>query len=88
MLNCRQISRLFSRSQDRPLTFKEKLSLRLHLMLCGACRRFAGQLRFLRQATVLMETRAFTEEPVKLSECARERIKRTLSSCGNNESAV
>lgn len=38
MMMCKQATRLMSLKQDRPLTLKERISLRLHLMMCNACR--------------------------------------------------
>jgi hypothetical protein len=36
--------------QDRKLGFAERLGMRLHLMVCAACRRFEAQMELLRQA--------------------------------------
>lgn len=38
MMMCREATRLMSLKQDRPLTLQERLSLRLHLAMCGPCR--------------------------------------------------
>lgn len=38
MMMCKEATRLMSLKQDRPLTFKERMSLRVHLMMCDACR--------------------------------------------------
>ncbi|WP_136248202.1 zf-HC2 domain-containing protein [Halomonas borealis] len=38
MLMCQQATRLMSLKLDRPLRLGERLSLRLHLAMCGACR--------------------------------------------------
>ena len=51
MLNCKQVNRLLSEEQDRSLTLREKLPLRLHLAMCDGCRVFGRQLSFLRQAS-------------------------------------
>jgi hypothetical protein len=50
MLNCKEVSHLVSQRQDGPLTFGERLKMRLHLLLCDACRRFERQAAFLRDA--------------------------------------
>ncbi len=84
MLNCRQTSQLLSQSLDRPLSFRERLSLRLHLLMCGACRRFAKQLRFLRRAMAAMETRALADGRLRLGGRARERIKQAMRDVGKN----
>lgn len=50
MISCKEASELLSRAQDGPLGLRQKLALRLHLLLCGACARFAKQMDFLREA--------------------------------------
>lgn len=50
MLNCRDATRLMSDAQERPLGWRERLSLRLHLKVCSACRAFQGQMGTLREA--------------------------------------
>ncbi|WMC10869.1 zf-HC2 domain-containing protein [Oceanimonas pelagia] len=49
MLKCRQATRLMSESQERPLTTRETLSLRLHTLMCDACSNFQQQLPVLRR---------------------------------------
>lgn len=78
MMNCQQTSQLLSQSLDRPLSLKERMGLRLHLLMCGACQRFARQLRFLSRAAAGLETRDLADQRVTLGEPARERIKRAL----------
>ena len=48
MDTCRDISALVSRSMDAQLSVGERLRVRLHLAICGACRRFARQVQLLR----------------------------------------
>ena len=50
MLSCREATRLLSQRQDRALTTAENVKLRLHLVVCIACKRFARQLVFMRTA--------------------------------------
>lgn len=47
---CKHTAELLSQGQDRPLTLPEKISLRLHLLLCDGCRNFSRQLDFMRTA--------------------------------------
>ena len=49
-LSCKEASRLLSQSMDRELGVGDAARLRLHLMLCDACRNFSRQLKQLRQA--------------------------------------
>lgn len=51
MMNCHQATRLMSQAQERPLSIREKMVLRFHQSMCAGCRRFEGQVGFLRQAS-------------------------------------
>lgn len=51
MLNCKQNTELLSQSLDRPVTFREKLAMRLHLVMCRGCRNFEKQLTFMRKTS-------------------------------------
>ncbi|MFG6138225.1 MULTISPECIES: zf-HC2 domain-containing protein [Halomonas] len=50
MMMCKEATRLMSLRQDRPLSFQERLSLRLHLAMCGACRECNRQFTLLHEA--------------------------------------
>ncbi len=50
MMNCQQATRLISESQDRPLSWPEKMHLKVHLMMCSGCKNFSLQVPFLSQA--------------------------------------
>jgi len=39
-----------SQAQDRPLSYAERVKLRLHLAACTACTRFSRQMTMLREA--------------------------------------
>lgn len=63
MLNCQEVTRLVSESQERSLTLREKMSLRTHLMMCSGCRNYEKNMMSLR-----LTARAFakgTDERVK-----------------------
>jgi predicted anti-sigma-YlaC factor YlaD len=49
MLNCMNVTRLYSESQERPLTLKERMSMQVHVMMCSPCRNFGNQMTTLRQ---------------------------------------
>lgn len=65
---------------DRHLGFFERLGLRIHLLLCGWCRRYGEQLKFLRTAAHQCEKDDQSQPHPKLSLEARERIKQKLQS--------
>jgi predicted anti-sigma-YlaC factor YlaD len=50
MKTCKEVHRLVIEGQDRKLSFVERISVRGHLMMCNACRRFEAQMDFMRQA--------------------------------------
>lgn len=51
MLSCHEATRLFSASQERPLSAREKITLNLHTMICAGCRNFGKHMDLLRLAT-------------------------------------
>lgn len=50
MRSCREVSELVSKSLDVHLSLRERLAVRLHLMMCKHCSNFKKQMLFLRQA--------------------------------------
>jgi hypothetical protein len=48
MLTCKDASELLSQAQDRPLGLRERLVLRLHLLICHGCSNFSRQLDLIR----------------------------------------
>lgn len=44
MMNCKEATKLLSEKRDRPLSSKEKTSLKFHTMMCSACRNFDKQM--------------------------------------------
>ena len=50
MLSCKEASHLISEGLDRRLGFGERIALRVHLAICGACSNFSKQIAFLRKA--------------------------------------
>lgn len=50
MPSCRESTRLMSEAQERVLTWGERVTLRLHLLVCAGCRNFGKHLHFLRGA--------------------------------------
>jgi predicted anti-sigma-YlaC factor YlaD len=49
MLNCHEATRLLSESQERTLDLQERISLKMHVMMCSGCRNFGQQMHTLRQ---------------------------------------
>lgn len=47
MLMCKEATRLISEGLDRRLPFTQRMSLRLHVMMCGACLAYKRQIEAL-----------------------------------------
>ena len=75
---CRQVTRLQSDALERDLSLPSRLGLRMHLLVCGWCRRYGRQIRFLRQAVQDHPDGLCQSNPQSLSPEARERLKRAL----------
>jgi hypothetical protein len=78
MLNCRQATRLISQSLDAKLPWHRRLQMKVHLLYCVWCRRYAAQLKFLRRATRELPAEAFDATPQKLSSEEKERMNARL----------
>ena len=50
-MNCHNATRLMSEAQERPLSVTEKISLKLHLIMCSGCHNFKDQMNTLRSIT-------------------------------------
>jgi hypothetical protein len=76
--SCRRATELISKAQDAPLSWKDGVALRLHLLLCKWCRRYEKQIRILRNVMALR--RADDDAgSAALPDEARERIRRALT---------
>lgn len=76
---CRQITRTVSRGYEQPLGIAMRVRLRLHLLICTACERYARQLELLhRAASRSGEKQAENPIPARLSSEAKDRLKARL----------
>jgi predicted anti-sigma-YlaC factor YlaD len=50
MKTCRETSLLLSRSLDERLTWYQRAQVRMHLLICDACRHFERQMLLVRRA--------------------------------------
>ena len=50
MKRCRHVHRLVIEGQDRELRWSERVTVRVHMMMCTACRHFENQMDFMREA--------------------------------------
>ena len=47
---CKEVHRLTSEGMDRELSFIERTRVRMHLVVCNACRYFTDQMNLIRRA--------------------------------------
>ena len=76
--SCKAATRLQSEALDRRLPLRQRFGLHVHLLLCKWCRRYGKQITFLRNAAHEHPDELADPVPQRLSNEARERIKRRL----------
>jgi hypothetical protein len=78
---CQEATRLMSDSLDQKLSLRQRLQMKLHVLVCMWCERYRRQLLFLRQA--MQQSSKYAERgiapPPSLPPEARERLNRALS---------
>ena len=50
IVSCKEVSRLLSQAQERPMSRWQRLTVRWHLAVCSMCRAFDRQLTLMREA--------------------------------------
>jgi Putative zinc-finger len=74
MMNCRQATRLVSQAMDTKLPWHQRLAVRIHLLYCVWCRRYAAQLQLLRKAAKQLPKEELDTSAQKLSDDAKKRM--------------
>jgi len=80
MLTCKQASQLISQSLDHPLSWSQKVMLRLHLLMCIPCNQFKQQLKLLRVALQRIRNATENDQNIQLPPDVKDRIMRTIES--------
>jgi len=80
--SCEEVSLLSSRAMDEELPLRERIALRLHLMMCIWCRRSVAQLNLMRN--LARRSAAASGGPTPLDSAARERMENALAAAENN----
>jgi hypothetical protein len=79
MYTCKEVTQLVLEKHERRLSWRERLGIRIHYLICNACRRFGQQMEFLRRATRRYAEQHETEEQdVVLTPSAKKRIRDKL----------
>jgi len=78
MIGCRESARLLSEQRDHRLPWRKRLSLRVHLMLCGLCRVYGTQVSAL--CGICHHVGAHSDEaPGAMPEERKQQIKAAMS---------
>lgn len=48
MLSCKQVTQICSQEMERDLQLQERVSMRMHLVMCSGCSNFRKQMQTLR----------------------------------------
>lgn len=80
MIDCKQASQLISQSLDRRLSLRERVSLRIHILICYACRRFGQQLRTLRVTLRRAGEQVENDTNIMMSSETKTRIAESIKS--------
>ena len=78
MFSCKEASRLASEGLDRKLSLTERLELRAHLLICGACRRYRRQLLALARLVKERGADGIASSGEVLSKEARDKIRSAM----------
>ncbi len=76
MLMCRDLARIASDYIDGELTARQKMSVKMHLMMCVHCRTFIGNLR---ASTKLMQAHSSVNPSQELVQKIDDRIAEALA---------
>jgi predicted anti-sigma-YlaC factor YlaD len=84
--DCKTITPLIGESIDRKISLREKIVIKLHLFTCEACKRYLYQIRLMRDAVKMQESRRDGGEIRRdktLSLEAKERMRRAVENAGS-----
>ena len=76
MIRCREVATLLSTDQVASQPVSRRIAVRLHLMMCRHCRRFARQLTLLTQAAVNLAARFDSEVSADFEQRLQGRLGR------------
>lgn len=78
MLKCKQATELASHQLDRKLSLMQRINLRIHLLICNRCARFAQQIRLFGAAGHKLNQHLENHGDKHLSAEAQAKIKQQL----------
>ena len=80
MLTCKETTQLISKSLDRPLRWRERFAVRVHLIMCKYCKRFFKQLMVIRSALKRMTQSIELDDSIRLPAETITRIQYSIES--------
>lgn len=82
MISCQKASHLISEGMDRPLTLKETISLKMHLIMCKACTQVLKQLKGIRILIRAYRKYLFSKSTPSaiLNQSTKNKIKKAIAS--------
>jgi predicted anti-sigma-YlaC factor YlaD len=82
---CKEASQLQSDEFDRELTLSERFRLRIHLLICAACRNYSENLKLLNNIFHGLRKQTEEDEKITLPDSDRERIKEALKRSSDSD---
>lgn len=79
MRSCKEISKLVSSSLDRPLPFREKIEVWMHLKMCRLCNAFGRDLLRLRTLARHRITEKENDPSIQMEPDAKIRVQSTVN---------
>jgi predicted anti-sigma-YlaC factor YlaD len=83
---CKEASQLQSDGFERSLTLMERVQLRIHLLICAACRNYSENLKLLNNIFHGLRKQQKIDENVSLPDSDRDRIKEVLKNTSDSGS--
>lgn len=74
-MTCRDAAPLISRAMDQKLARQDRAAVKLHLAVCASCRRYRGQLAFLRRVAARIGGPSLRSDASALPPLAKTRIR-------------
>lgn len=89
MINCKEYAKLVSRGLDGPLSFRERVSIKMHDWICPPCNHVKKQLKAIGEACRFVSSNAEDgeDQSTVLPDDACERIKAALKNLPDNKEA-
>ena len=81
---CKEASQLQSDGFERNLTLMERIRLRIHLLICGACRNYTENLELLNNIFLSIRKQKKIDESISLPDSNRDRIREVLKNTSDS----